>query len=165
MCINTCPDVAFVGATEQHRRKAPTSNPKRTYPNIQHGPGYSPPRGVFVPAPTFFTGQNIDLDTQSRHAIYLADNGIKGIVLLGSTGEGVHIHPKERKTILATVRKALDRAGHQDFLVICGTATQNVDETVDQLVDARDAGAAYGQCLAPAYNAAGRQVPPAHHHL
>lgn len=120
-----------------------------------------PPKGVFVPVPTFYVDATSptdipkpDVDTQAEHAIYLARAGITGVVLLGSTGEGLHIHPRERRAIISTVRQRLDQAGFKDFIVQAGTAAHNVEETVEQLTDAKEAGASYGQVLVPAYNAA-----------
>ncbi|KAF5008870.1 hypothetical protein FDECE_4894 [Fusarium decemcellulare] len=114
-----------------------------------------PPRGVLVPAPTFFKKDGeLDLETQGAHGLYLAKSGIKGVVVLGSTGEGVHVHPRERIAIIKAVRERLNAEGHKDFLVIAGTATHNIEETLEQLRDAKEAGAAYGQSLVPGYNAA-----------
>ncbi|KAI8317097.1 hypothetical protein K4K59_011005 [Colletotrichum sp. SAR11_240] len=114
-----------------------------------------PPRGVLVPAPTFFkSGGELDLETQCTHAVYLAKSGIKGSVVLGSTGEGVHVHRRERIEIIRAVRERLNVEGFNDFLVIAGTCEHNIEETVQQLHDAKKAGAACGQSLVPGYNAA-----------
>jgi hypothetical protein len=65
-----------------------------------------PPPGILVPVPTFFarkTAANydpvalpLDLDAQTGHAVYLAQAGIVGLVLLGSTGEAVYLRETER---------------------------------------------------------------------
>ncbi|CAJ2502278.1 Uu.00g096720.m01.CDS01 [Anthostomella pinea] len=81
----------------------------------------------------------------------LAKAGIKGLVLLGSTGEAIHLTSAERTTILSGVRQAYDREGFPDYPIVAGTATQNVAETVEQLRGARDAGAQWGLCLVPGY--------------
>lgn len=122
-----------------------------------------PPAGIYVPIPTFFarrasaaynpTTPPIDHDTQAAHALYLARAGIRGLVVLGSTGEAVHIHPRDRKALLSGLRTALDGAGFPDYPLVAGTATNSVEETVEQLRDAKEAGAQWGMVLVPGYNA------------
>ena len=83
-----------------------------------------PPAGIYVPAPTFFvpegtandntTSPPLDLETQTRHSLFLVKGGIKGIVILGSTGEAVFVKPEERKALISSQRKALDDAGYKD---------------------------------------------------
>ncbi|KAK2593423.1 hypothetical protein QQS21_008874 [Conoideocrella luteorostrata] len=124
-----------------------------------------PPPGIYVPVPTFFASKQsssnpdpaippVDVDTQSAHAIYLAKAGIKGLVIFGSTGECVHIHPRDRKVVLQGLRDALHKEGYQNYPIIAGTATHSIEETVEQLVDAKEAGSQWGMVLAPGYNAA-----------
>ncbi|GAP83013.2 putative dihydrodipicolinate synthase [Rosellinia necatrix] len=120
-----------------------------------------PPPGIYVPVPTFFVGKQAagydaaaappDAEAQAAHALYLARAGIRGLVVLGSTGEAVHLTDAERGAVLAGVRAALDRAGFPDYPILAGTATQGVEDTLAQLRAARDAGAQWGMCLAPGY--------------
>ena len=93
----------------------------------------------------------LDLETQSKHSLFLVKAGIKGLVLLGSTGEAIHMTNKERRQLLESQRKTLDDAGFKDRPIIAGTATQGIEETIEQLVDAKSAGAEYGLVLAPGY--------------
>ncbi|KAK5140005.1 hypothetical protein LTR04_003210, partial [Oleoguttula sp. CCFEE 6159] len=121
----------------------------------------APPRGVYVPVPTFFAKKSarnydeisppLDLETQARHAIHLAKSGIRGLVILGSTGEAVHVTTAERKEIISRVKHELEKAGYPNYPLIAGTATQNIDETIEMLAAAKEAGAQWGLCLAPAY--------------
>ncbi|KAI0179534.1 aldolase [Hypoxylon sp. FL1284] len=120
-----------------------------------------PPSGIYVPVPTFFVGKKaanydpvaapVDIDTQVAHSLYLARAGIKGLVILGSTGEAIHLTNKERFEVLSGVRQALEKEGVKDYPIIAGTATQNIEETVGQLKEAKEAGAQYGLCLVPGY--------------
>ncbi|KAH9906971.1 aldolase [Xylariomycetidae sp. FL2044] len=123
-----------------------------------------PPPGIYVPVPTFFVGKKtatynptatpLDIDTQVAHSLYLARAGIRGLVILGSTGEAIHLTNKERFDVLAGVRRAFDqqeREAFKDYPIIAGTATQNIEETVAQLREAKDAGAQWGLCLVPGY--------------
>ena len=112
---------------------------------------------MYVPSPTFFasevsrTNPPLDLDTQVAHSVYLARSGIRGLVLLGSTGEAIHLRSSERAEVLSAVRKGLDEAGFVGYPLIAGTASQNIDETVEQLEEAKENGAGWGLVLAPGY--------------
>lgn len=120
-----------------------------------------PPPGIYVPIPTFFTSSSssstitppLDPKTQALHALYLARSGIRGLVILGSTGESVHLHPRDRHSVIHNLKTALSEAGFQDYPLIAGTATHSVEETVEQLVDAERSGVQWGLCLVPGYNA------------
>ena len=123
----------------------------------QPTPAQPPPAGIYVPSPTFFASKTsptalpLDLDTQVAHSVYLARAGIRGLVLLGSTGEAIHLRNPERAQVLSAVRRGLDEAGFRDYPLIAGTASQNLDETVEQLGAARESGAGWGLVLAPGY--------------
>ncbi|KAI5467188.1 hypothetical protein BGZ63DRAFT_370571 [Mariannaea sp. PMI_226] len=122
-----------------------------------------PPAGIYVPVPTFFASKTastynpitppLDIEAQGAHAVYLAKSGIKGVVVLGTTGEAVYLHPRDRHAVLSGVRAALDKEGFKDYPIIAGTATNSVEETVEQLRDAQRSGAQWGLCLVPGYNA------------
>lgn len=116
-----------------------------------------PEAGVYTPSPTFFkkTGpagrQELDIETQVKHSIYLADNGIKGVVLLGSTGEMIHLTRKERYDLVAGTRQGLDAKGYKDFPVLAGVAQNGVDDTLEDIKQMKEAGATYAMALAPNY--------------
>ena len=71
-----------------------------------------PPPGILVPVPTFFARKTaatydpvtlpLDLEAQTGHAVYLAQAGIVGLVLLGSTGEAVYLRETERFSKIPT---------------------------------------------------------------
>jgi 2-keto-3-deoxy-L-rhamnonate aldolase len=120
-----------------------------------------PPAGVYVPVPTFFVSSRaanynpiaapVDIATQGAHAIHLAKSGIRGLVVLGSTGEAVNLSNKERFDVLFGVRRELENAGFKDYPIIAGTAAQNIEEVVGQLKSAKEAGSQWGLCLVPGY--------------
>ncbi|KAL8680090.1 MAG: hypothetical protein Q9186_003674 [Xanthomendoza sp. 1 TL-2023] len=119
-----------------------------------------PPPGIYVPVPTFFSKPQttaqagippLDLATQTKHALYLARSGIKGIVLLGSTGESIAITNTERKTLISHIRQEIDKADYKDYPIIAGTATQGIEDTITQLQISKDAGAQWGLVLAPGF--------------
>jgi 2-keto-3-deoxy-L-rhamnonate aldolase len=119
-----------------------------------------PPEGVFVPVPTFFKSADsspstrqppLDIETQCRHSVYLAQAGIHGLVLLGSTGEAIHLSRSERILLISSVRKALTEAGFIDYPIMGGVLTNSVDEALEWLEDANQAGAQWGLVLVPGY--------------
>lgn len=120
-----------------------------------------PPPGIYVPVATFFAAEGsanynptsppLDLETQTRHSLFLVEGGIKGLVILGSTGEAIFVKPKERVELIKSQRKALDDAGFKDRPIIAGTATQNIDETIEMIQESKDAGAEYAMVLSPGY--------------
>ena len=91
------------------------------------------------------------MKTQSEHALHLARSGIKGLVLLGSTGEAISLNNAERKEILSGVRQDLDKAGFPEYPIVAGTCAQNALEVVQQLKEAKEAGAQWGLVLAPGF--------------
>jgi len=86
-----------------------------------------PPPGVYVPVPTFFLPRSSslysasasppDLETQAAHSLHLARAGITGLVLLGSTGEAIHLSNTERFSILSHMRKTYDENGFAKGIV------------------------------------------------
>jgi 2-keto-3-deoxy-L-rhamnonate aldolase len=120
-----------------------------------------PPAGIYVPVPTFFATEGtaaydavsppLDLETQSNHSLFLMKGGIRGLVILGTTGEAVHITNKERNELIKSQRKTLDEAGYKDRPIIAGTATQNIEETIQQIKESKEAGAESALVLSPGY--------------
>lgn len=131
-----------------------------TATNLETEPVLSPPTGVFVPVPTFFhppslggssLQANLDVDTQVRHRVHLARNGVRGLVLLGSTGEAIHLSRPERFQLISAVRKGLDDAGFLAYPIMTGVLTYSVDEALEWLEDAARAGSDWGLVLVPGY--------------
>ncbi|KAK0724317.1 hypothetical protein B0H67DRAFT_567632 [Lasiosphaeris hirsuta] len=121
-----------------------------------------PPAGVFVPSPTFFRPladspssahvAAVDVEAQTAHSVFLARAGIRGIVLLGSTGEAIHLSAAERFELVAGVRRGLDEAGFPGYPLMAGVLTSGgIDETLAWLADYAKAGAQWGLVLAPGY--------------
>lgn len=122
--------------------------------------GIPPPPGTYVPVPTFFstnstkskdgaTSYPLDLDTQVAYSVYLANAGIAGFAIFGSTGEPIHVTPDERNKVISATRKALDKAGHKNYPIIAGVVSQQFEEAIDLLNQAKRAGAQWGVCLVP----------------
>ncbi|QDS74303.1 hypothetical protein FKW77_003851 [Venturia effusa] len=120
----------------------------------------SPPTGVFVPVPTFFHPNlpssnslqaKLDVETQVRHSIHLAKNGVRGLVLLGSTGEAIHLSRDERSQLISAVREGLNDAGFLEYPIMAGVLTYSVEEALEWLKDAARAGSDWGLVLVPGY--------------
>lgn len=119
----------------------------------------TPPDGVYVPSVTFFKEKPegsalqpaVDVETQAAHSVHLAKSGVTGLVLLGSTGEAVHMSSAERKQLISGVRKGLDAAGFPDYPIMAGVLVNSLDETLEWLRDLHEAGAQWGMVLAPGY--------------
>ncbi|KAM7196278.1 hypothetical protein V8F20_007118 [Naviculisporaceae sp. PSN 640] len=118
-----------------------------------------PPKGVWVPVPTFFQSPTpstiqpaLDIHAQQAHALFLADRGITGLVLLGSTGEAIHLTRSERSELISSVRSHLDKHGYPDYPIMAGVLTSGeIEETVQWLDDVASAGAQWGLVLVPGY--------------
>lgn len=120
-----------------------------------------PPQGIYVPVVTFFAKEGtssydavappLDIKTQTEHSLFLVKGGVKGLVILGSTGEAIHLRNEERHELIKSQRKALDDAGYKDRPIIAGTATQNIQDTLDMIKDSADAGAEWAMVLSPGY--------------
>ncbi|KAL8653029.1 MAG: hypothetical protein Q9210_002347 [Variospora velana] len=117
-----------------------------------------PPPGIYVPVPTFFSKPSsneptppLDLATQTKHALHLAKNGIRGLVLLGSTGEAIALTEDDRRSLITHIRQEMNGAGYKDYPLIAGTATQGVGDTVKLLQLSKEAGAQWGLVLAPGF--------------
>ncbi|EPE30462.1 Aldolase [Glarea lozoyensis ATCC 20868] len=120
-----------------------------------------PPPGIYVPIPTFFLSRSspsysslstpLDPSTQSKHSLHLARSGVTGLVVLGSTGEAVHLSTSERSEVLSNLRKTFDENGFPNYPLIAGTASQNINEVLEQLRDAERVGVRWGLVLVPGY--------------
>lgn len=109
--------------------------------------------GAYAPILTFFHpgSEDLDLETQKQHAVRLVQQGLVGLVALGSNGEAVHQTHEERKRVIAAVREALDAAGFQQTPLIAGCSAQSVRESILMTQEAATAGASYALILPPCY--------------
>jgi dihydrodipicolinate synthase/N-acetylneuraminate lyase len=89
-------------------------------------------------------GSELDLDAFESYLIYLKDAGIDGILLAGTTGEGISLSLLERKTALARCV-----AGPLPVLAHCGA--QTTADTVALAAHAAETGAEAVAVIAPPY--------------
>ncbi|CAN5754902.1 dihydrodipicolinate synthase family protein [soil metagenome] len=105
--------------------------------------------GIFVPATTPFdpvTG-DIDLISFRRNARSWLQRGISGLVVFGSTGEGLFVEPDERSRLLENLR---DMAG-EDQLVLAGTGAESTRSAIRLSRAAAEGGADAVLVHPPAY--------------
>ncbi|ABN68603.1 L-KDR aldolase [Scheffersomyces stipitis CBS 6054] len=107
-----------------------------------------PKRGVYTPVPTFFKKDlhTIDYDSQIEHAKFLQQNGITGLVLLGSTGENSHLTRKERIELVSTIHEELP-----DFPLMAGVAQNSVEDAIEEILQLKNAGAQHALVLPSSY--------------
>jgi len=134
--------------------------------NGVQSPAAVPPTGVYVPVPTFFKPATpstiqpeLDIETQVAHSVYLARSGIRGLVLLGSTGEAIHLSAAERTALISGVRRGLDAAGFAGYPLMAGVLVNSVDEAVQWARAAHGAGAQWALVLVPGYFGAQASQP------
>lgn len=88
-------------------------------------------RGVFLPIPTPFTSAG-ELDPQALRANIAkwSSTGIGGYVMLGSTGERVHLDEREYLEVIATAREEVDQAA---LKFIAGAGQQSTHGTINEI--------------------------------
>ncbi|SGZ52992.1 CIC11C00000001657 [Sungouiella intermedia] len=106
------------------------------------------PRGIYTPIPTFFKKdcKTIDFDTQTKHAQFLKDNGISGVVVMGSTGELAHLTRDERALVVSNIHKTVPG------LVIMGGVGQHcLEDALAEILSLKNAGATHALVLPSSY--------------
>lgn len=109
--------------------------------------------GLYAPSVTIFQPdtEELDLESQKKHTVRLAQAGLVGIVAFGSNGEAAHLSVAERALVVKTMREALDEAGFSNIPVIAGGSADSVKESVSLCHMVAEAGASYAMILPPHY--------------
>jgi 4-hydroxy-tetrahydrodipicolinate synthase len=95
--------------------------------------------GVFAAAVTPLNADySLDVDAFPGLLRFLAQRGCHGAVILGTTGEGPSLSVAERQSLYAAAVRVRD--DHPDFLLIAGTGTPSLDETIHLTRGAFDSG-------------------------
>lgn len=89
---------------------------------------------------------SIDFDFLRRHVRWLAESGCRGVVALGSLGEGGVLHAEEKLAVLAACREALPA----DVPLVAGVAALSTAEAVE-LAEAAEACGCAGLMVLPPY--------------
>lgn len=109
--------------------------------------------GIYTPIPTLFKADNLlDLESQITHAKKLYGAGVNGLVVSGSMGESIHMKQAERLLLLSEIRKAIP---DKKFKLIAGIPPTNIEDAIEEISKAYDAGADYMIILTPGYYGTG----------
>ncbi len=88
-------------------------------------------RGIFLPIPTpFDEAGDLDLTGLRANIAKWKATGIAGYVMLGSTGERVHLNEREYLEVIAAARDEVERAPGLKFIV--GAGQQSTRETINE---------------------------------
>ncbi len=104
--------------------------------------------GVGVALTTPFTNEDVDYEAFENHIEFLIDNGVKSIVINGTTAENPTLTTEERNTLLECgIKKVNGRVP-----VIAGTGTNNTQASIDASIKAKELGADAIMLITPYYN-------------
>jgi 4-hydroxy-2-oxoglutarate aldolase len=104
--------------------------------------------GIFPPIPTPFTSDDaIDFRALSSNVKRWGGAGLRGLLVLGSNGEGPFVDADESARVLAAVRKDLP----DDQVILAGTGHQSTRQTILATQAAAAAGADIALVLTPFY--------------
>lgn len=104
--------------------------------------------GIYPPVPTPFDAKGaIDIPSLRFNLEFLSGYDLRGVVLLGSNGEAVHLTMDERVALLESVRPLIPH----DRLMIAGTGCSSTIQTIELSQRAADAGADAVLVLPPHY--------------
>lgn len=104
--------------------------------------------GSFVALATPFRGGAFDPEAYRGLIRYQLDNGVDGLVPIGTTGEAVTLSHEERTR---AVRIAVEMARGK-LLVIAGAGSNSTQETIESVRRVREAGADGALVVTPYYN-------------
>jgi 4-hydroxy-2-oxoglutarate aldolase len=104
-------------------------------------------RGTLLPITTPFRSERIDHDALRVNLHQWATTGISGYVVLGSTGERVHLNESEYLAVIETTREIVPRS--MSFIV--GAGQQSTRGTIDEVRRAAEAGADAVLVITPSF--------------
>ncbi|MBW9222139.1 4-hydroxy-tetrahydrodipicolinate synthase [Methanothermococcus sp. SCGC AD-155-C09] len=105
-------------------------------------------QGVFPAIITPFKGDNVDYQGLEHNINFLIENGVSGIVAVGTTGESPTLTHEEHKSIIEKTIEIVD--GRVD--VIAGTGSNSTMEAIELSQFAEDVGADALLLITPYYN-------------
>ncbi len=104
--------------------------------------------GVGVALTTPFTNEDVDYEAFENHIDFLIENGVKSIIINGTTAENPTLTTEERNTLLECgIKKVNGRVP-----VIAGTGTNNTQASIDASIKAKELGADAIMLITPYYN-------------
>ncbi|KAF8705185.1 Dihydrodipicolinate synthetase, partial [Rhizoctonia solani] len=110
--------------------------------------------GIYSPTVVFFKDtpkQELDIPTTAAHFEWQAKSGIKGIVVMGTTGEAVALSREERNQITATAREVVDKINPSGLVIVGTVGAQSTLQAIEFCQDAAESGGDYALVLPPGY--------------
>src|SRR3989344_2045354 len=102
--------------------------------------------GVFTALITPFKGEKIDFTSLEKLIDFQLKNKVKGLVVLGTTGETPTLETKEQEQI---INLAVEKAKGK---IIVGTGSYSTKKTIESTKKAKDLGADAALIVTPYYN-------------
>lgn len=104
--------------------------------------------GVGVALATPFTNNEVDYNALKRHVDFLLDNGVKAIIVNGTTAESPTLTEEEKEQVLESVIKQVNHRVN----IIAGTGTNNTAKSIQASQRAKALGADAIMLITPYYN-------------
>ncbi len=104
-------------------------------------------KGIMPPIATPFVNNEIALDKLSQNFLKWNKTGLSGFIVMGSNGESVFLTHDEKLKLVESVKKNIPG----DKLLIAGTGSDSIKETISLTNDAADLGADYALILTPSF--------------
>jgi len=117
--------------------------------------------GIYVPVISIFHDdhdQSVDIPTYQKHILWMAQSGIHGFLIQGSTAETVSLTFEEKAKITRATRDVLDQHGFTHVPIIVGTSAQSTAEAIILAKQAKESGGDYALSLLPSYFASSLTV-------
>ena len=93
--------------------------------------------GVGVALATPFTNNEVDYNALEKHVDFLLDNGVKAIIVNGTTNESPTLTEEEKEQVLESVIKQVNHR----VTIIAGTGTNNTAKSIQASQRAKALGA------------------------
>ncbi|HUI31324.1 MAG TPA: dihydrodipicolinate synthase family protein [Candidatus Acidoferrales bacterium] len=104
-------------------------------------------RGIFPPVTTPFQGGEVAYSKLAQNIIRWNKTGLSGYVVLGSNGESVFLTREEKLKLVEAAKKNADSGK----LLIAGTGSDSIRETISLSNEAGGLGADYALVLTPSF--------------
>lgn len=106
-----------------------------------------PLKGIMPPIATPFINDDVAYDKLAQNFSKWNKTGLSGFIVMGSNGESVFLTRNEKLKLVEEVKKNIS----DDKLLIAGTGSDSIRETISLTNDAADRGADYALILTPSF--------------
>jgi len=104
-------------------------------------------KGIFPPITTPFVNNEISFENLEKNISKLNTTGISGYVVMGSNGESAFLTMQEKLDLVEGVKKY----SSNDKLVIAGTGSDSIKETITLTNEVAERGADFALILTPSF--------------